>query len=137
MKFRAMSDNQRKLNLNWDLIFIYVSRWKPETWFDIEIVRKQAKKSDPMRKYYFGAVLPPFMDHLGYERDEDLLFHHLLKVTYFKRTHDVYQDKKGMWRNVPSVFSNESDLGVSIKKEFVDWVVRKAAQEGCYIEDPS
>jgi hypothetical protein len=37
---------------------------------------------------------------------------------------------------VPSVFSNESELVVSEKSKYVEWVVRKAAQEGVYIPDP-
>jgi len=137
MKFRAQKING-KININWDHINTYASRWKDDTWFDIEIVRKQAKKSDPMRKYYFAAVLPPFMKELGYEKDEEIFFHHQLKLTYFKEdpTHEIYQDERGMWRNVPSVFGNDSELDVSIKKEFVDWVVRKAAHYGVYIEDP-
>jgi len=136
MKFKALSNNHRELNLNTDLINIYVSRWKPETWFDIEITRKQAKKSDPMRRYYFAAVLPPFMKELGYEQDEQMLFHHQLKVTCFKGKLDIHQDERGMWRNVPAVFGNDSDMDVSIKKEFTDWVIRKAAHYGVYIEDP-
>ena len=79
MKFRARTNNKRQLDINWDQINIYTSRWKPDTWFDIDITRKQKKKSDPLRKYYFAAVLPPFMDSLGYEKDEDELFHFQLK----------------------------------------------------------
>ena len=132
MKLKAISDDNRKLNLNWDHINIYISRWKPETWFDIEIVRRQSKRSDPMRHYYFAAVVREFAKHLGYEVDEIELLHRQLKIVYF----GIKPDEKGIYRKVPSVFSNESDLPVSDKKKFVDWVVRKAAQEGCYIEDP-
>ena len=73
------------------------------------------------------------MKHLGYEQDEQELFHRQLKIVYF----NIKPDKKGIHRKVPSVFSNESDISISKKKEFVDWVIRKAAQEGVYIEDPS
>ncbi len=72
MRFKAQTDNNRKLDIQWDLINIYLSRWKPETWFDIDITRHQAKKSDPMRKYYFTAVVPTFAKPLGYEPDEHL-----------------------------------------------------------------
>ena len=136
MKFKAISDDNRKLNLNWDLINIYIARYKPETWFDIEITRKQAKKSDPMRRFYFAAVLPPFLKELGYEQDEGLFFHHQLKITYFKGTHNIYQDERGIWRNVPSVFGNDSDMDVSVKREFIEWTIRKAAHYGVYIDDP-
>ena len=131
MKFRFQKI-KGKANINWDHINTYISRWKDDTWFDGEIVRHQHKKSDPLRKYYFAAVLPPFMTKLGYEKDEDELFHRQLKITYYR----IKPDKKGIYRNVPSVFGDKSDIPVSDKKLFVDWVVRKAAADGVYIEDP-
>ena len=133
MKFQAKSGKNRKLIVNWEHINIYVSRYLPNTPFDVEVVRRQPKKSDPMRKYYFAAVLPEFMKHLGYEPEEEMLFHRQLKIVYFK----IKPDKKGIYRNVPSVFSNESAIPVSEKKEFVDWVVRKAGEEGVYIHEPT
>ena len=142
MIFKALSNKDRKLDLNWARINIYVGRHKPDTPFNIEITRRQAKKSDPLRKYYFAAVCKPFADHEGYEVDEvESLFHFQLKVSYFKHDphgveYNVYQDDHGIWRNVPSVFGTKSDLKVSVKKEFVDWVVRTAARAGIYIEDP-
>ena len=132
MDFNTISDDHRKLNLNWDRVNIYVSRYKPGTSFEVSITRRQPRRSDPLRKYYFSAVLPPFMNHLGYERDEEDLFHRQLKIVYF----NIKPDKKGIYRNVPSVFGNESDLPVSAKKKFVDWTIRKAAIEDIYIEDP-
>jgi len=131
MKFRAPKI-KGKLNINWDHITTYTSRWKDGTWFDIEIMRKQERRSDPTRKFYFAAVLPPFMKHLGYEPEEELLFHRQLKIVYFR----IEPDKKGIYRNVPSVFGNDSEMPVSEKREFVEWVIRKAAQEGVYIESP-
>jgi len=132
VKFRARTNEKRQLEVNWDLINTYVSKWQSGTLLDVEIVRRQSKKSDPMRKYYFAAVLPPFMNHLGYDPDEEMLFHRQLKIVYFR----IKPDEKGIHRNVPSVFSNESDIPVSEKKTYVDWVIRKAAIEGVYIEDP-
>lgn len=138
MKFRARTNEKREIEIRWDLVNKYVSKWKPGTLLSVEIVRHQKKSSDPLRKYYFAAVLPPFMKELGYENDEELFFHQQLKVTYFKDNpdHNIHQDKRGIWRNVPSVFGNDSELPVSIKKEFTDWVIRKAAQYGVYIPDP-
>jgi len=132
LKFQARTNDKREIEVRWDLVNTYLSRWKPGTYLNLEITRRQAKKSDPMRKYYFGVVIKEFMKHLGYEVDEQELFHRQLKIVYFK----VKPDPKGIYRNVPSVFSNESDLNVSVKKDFVDWVVRKAAHEGAYIPDP-
>ena len=133
MKFRAVLDDNRKLPLNWESINQYLSKWKPGTPVEVEIVRRVPRRSDPLRKYYFAAVLPPFMEHLGYEPEEELIFHRQLKIVYFK----IKPDKKGIYRKVPHVFSNDSDIPVPEKKKFVDWSIRKASQEGCYIEDPN
>jgi len=131
MKFRFQKI-KGKADINWDLINTYISRWKDGTWFDQEIIRHQHTRSDPMRKYYFSTVIKVFMNHLGYEPDEEYLFHRQLKITYFQ----IKPDEKGIYRKVPSVFSNKSDIPVSEKKKFVDWVIRKAAVDGVYIPDP-
>lgn len=131
MKFRAQKRNG-SLEINWDHLDTYASRWKDGTHFDVEIVRREKKIPDPLRKYYFAAVLPPFMAHLGYDPDEEELFHRQLKIVYFK----ISPDAKGIYRKVPSVFGNESELPISKKQEFVEWVCRKAAQDGVYIESP-
>jgi ferric iron reductase protein FhuF len=138
LKFKARTDENRELLAKWDLVAAYVSRYKPHTVFDIEIVRRQKTESSPLRKYYFACVMPPLVEKTGYEKHETLLVHHQMKVTYFKDdpNYEIYQDKRGIWRNVPSVFSKDSKIKVSIKKEFVDWAIRLAAQYGAYIEDP-
>ena len=51
-------------------------------------------------------------------------------------THNITRDKRGMYKNVPSVFGNDSDMDISVKQEFVEWVIRKAAEYGVYISDP-
>lgn len=145
MNFKLVSDDYKRVNINMDLINIYTGRYKPGTPYDLSITRRQAKKSDPMRKFYFGAVLPPLMKELGYEIHETLFFHQQLKVRHFeyhpKFLNDegkptIKQDGRGIWRNVPAVFSNESTLDVSDKKVFVDFVVKAAAHYGLYIDDP-
>ena len=133
MKSQLVSDNSRKVRINMDVVDIYTSRWKPGTPFDFEIIRRVARKSDPMRKYYFGVVIKEYMKHLGYEPHEEELFHRQLKIIYFQ----IKPDEKGIYREVPSVFSNESDIEVPKKKEFVDWVIRCAARDGAYIPDPN
>ena len=130
MKFRAIIENG-KLSVNWERVGVYLARWKDGTVLDVEITRRQRTKSDPMRKYYFGVVLPAFMAHLGYERDEQDLFHRQLKIVYFR----VKPDSKGIYRNVPTVFSDKSEIPVADKAAFIEWVVRKAAAEGVYIPD--
>ncbi len=139
MKFKLVSDDKREIRPNWEHIKIYVSRYKPHTSFDLEVVRRVAKKSDPMRKYYFAEVMPKFIKKLGYEKDETLLVHHQLKIRHFENDpkYEVEQDRRGIWRNVPSVFGNKSKMPVPDKKKFVDWVIRKAAQAGVYINDPA
>ena len=139
MKFRTRSDKDRKISINWDRINIYASRWKPNTEFEVEIKRFQQTTlaSKNQRAFYFGYVLPPFMDELGYDKEEGVLFHHQLKVTYFQ--HDpafkIKQDTRGIWRGVPSVFSLDPDMGDEKRRGFIDWVIRKAAENGVYIED--
>lgn len=132
MRFKARTDDSRRLDVNWDRVNTYLSKWKPGTVLDVEITKRQPRRSDPLRKYYFSAVVKPFMDHLGYEPDELELFHRQLKITFFQ----IKPDKKGIYRNVPHVFHNDSTIPVPDKKRFVDWVVRTAAKEGCYIADP-
>ena len=131
MKFRA-AVYDGKLDVDWGKVNTYLSRWKDGTLLDFELVCRQKTESNPLRKYYFSTVLPPFLDHLGYERDEDELLHRQLKITYFR----IKPDKKGIYRKVPSVFGKKSDIPVPVKKKFVDWVIRKAAQEGVVIDDP-
>ena len=131
MNFTILSDDKRRLPLNMEQINAYASRWKPHTSFEVSIVKRQPKVSSPMRKYYFSAVLPPFAKELGYDPDEELLLHNQLKIVFFK----CEPDERGIYRKVPSVFSNESELTVPEKVPFVDWVCRKAAQYGVYIPD--
>ena len=134
MKLKAKTNSERKLILNWDLINVYLKGFKPDTWFDIEIKRKVKKVSDPLRNYYFGGVLPSFMEELGYEPDEQDQFHLQLKARYF----NIEPDKRGILRNVPHVFNKkESKLDVSKQVEFVEWVKRLAAKYGVYIDDPN
>jgi hypothetical protein len=134
MEFKLKSNENRQLSINMEQINLYASRWKPGTWFDFKVVRKVKRKSDPMRRYYFAAVLPPFMEHLGYEPEEQMIFHRQLKIVFFQ----VKPDKKGIYREkeIPSVFGNDSKLGIDIKQKFTEWVKRKAAHEGVYIPDP-
>ena len=134
MNFRA-AKTDGKLDINWDRINTYISRWKEGTLFDVEITKRQQYKSNPLRAYYFAGVLPPIMEHAGYEKDELLDLHKFMKIRYF----NVEPDKWGIYRkkDIPSVFGNKSPIPVPKKKEFVDYVVRKAAKVGIYIPDPN
>ena len=131
MKFHVKTTKNRKVVLNMEAINAYASRWKPGTQLEVEIKRPVAKKSDSQRAFYWAVVIPQFCDELGYDPDERELFHRQLKITYF----GVKPDAKGIYRNkdIPAVFANESDKDVRQKKEFIEWVVRKAAQNGIYI----
>jgi len=133
VKFTSRTTADRKLNLNMDAINAYLSRWKPGTEVEVEIKRAQSKVSDPMRRYYWGVVLPTFMTHLGYEPEEDEVFHRQLKIVYFR----VKPDQRGIYRerDIPSVFSNGSEIDMELRSEFLSWVIRKAAENGCYIPD--
>lgn len=133
MKFKAIKSGG-KLQINWDRIEVYLSNFKDGTSFDIEIVKRQKTRSTPLRNYYFGAVLPPLMESLGYEKEETENFHRQLKIVYFQ----VKPDKHGIYRDkeIPAVFSDDSVIPVPEKQKFISWVVRKAAENGVYIEDP-
>ena len=129
MKFRAQKI-KGKIDINWKHLETYTSRWKDGAEFTIEIKREQRRKSTPQRKMYFAGILPDFAKGLGYDPDEYPLFHRQLKIVYFQ----VKPDAKGIYRNVPHVFADESDLIVPEKSKFIEWVLRKAAMEGIYIE---
>jgi hypothetical protein len=134
MKFKAIKSGG-KLQINWDRIDAYLSNFKDGTPFEVEIVRHQKTRSSPLRAYYFGAVLPPFMDALGYEKEDTDNFHRQLKIVYFQ----VKPDKRGIYKDkeIPSVFGDESTIPIDEKQKFIAWVVRKAAENGVYIEDPN
>jgi len=143
MRFRAKTNAKRQLDIRWEQINAYLAKWKPGTLLDIEIVRHQSTISDPMRKLYFAAVLPPFARHMGYDPDEYKLVHRQLKIVFYEPQGDVLakyrlppitKDKRGIYRNVPRVFAKKSKFPVKEKKRFLDWVLRKSAQEGCYID---
>lgn len=131
MKFRARKEKGR-LVYQKELVSAYLSRFKEDTVFQVEIKRPGRTRSDPLRHYYFGAVLPTLMNHLGYDKEEKLDFHTQLKMLYF----DPQPDEKG-FRRIPTVFSDKSKVEVPEKVKFVEWVKRLAAREGCYIEDPA
>lgn len=67
MKFKARTNDKRQIEINWDTVNTYLSQWKPGTVLDVEIVRHHTKVSDPMRRMYFAAILPPFAQYLGYD----------------------------------------------------------------------
>jgi hypothetical protein len=134
MKFQARTSDNCKLEVNWDRVNTYLSQWKPGTVLDIEIVKRVPRKSNPLRAYYFGAVMPPIADYAGYEKSEILDLHKFMKIRYF----NVKPDKWGVYRkkDIPSVFSDESELKVPEKKAFVDHVIRQAAKLGVYVPNP-
>lgn len=147
MKFKALSNSKRSIQqtLNWIAINAYTSKWKSDTWFDIEIKRKTAKKSDPQRAYYFGVVNKIYAHELGYEIHEYYQFHCWLKHRYFSyyfqhvkpdKTKVPYIDDKGIIRNIPDLFADDSEFDVKFKADFIDWVVRRASvEDNIYIPD--
>ena len=141
MKFDAKSSKNGSLELSvFNILQIHVKRYPPETVFEIGIKRLKKTKSDPMRRYYFGFVLPPLMEASGYDVDEKALVHHNLKGKYFECKIDP---RLNTYVGVPSVFGNESRLQIDEKWEFVEWVIRFATRPpeeggfGCKIPDPT
>ena len=119
------SNDRRQVDLPRGDIDAFVSAFDPDTWFEVIVKKYHSKRSDPLRKYYFGFVLPPWMKKIGYEPDELDLVHGQLKCRYF----NIKPDKRGIYRNVPSVFGEGSDLEVPEKHDFVEWAIRKAAHD--------
>jgi hypothetical protein len=134
MKFTSRTDADRKLALNWTAINAYLSRWRPGTEVEIEITRAERKVSNPQRRYYFSTVLPVLLEATGYDPDEALLVHKHLKILFF----NVAPDSRGIYRDkdIPSVFGNESDVPISVKTKFIDWVMRKCSEYGAYVPSP-
>ncbi len=145
MDFKLVSNDNREIFINMNIVNAYTGRYKAGTSYDVSVTRRQARKSDPMRKYYFGFVLPPLMLKVGYSVDETKEFHKQLKIRHFIHHPDfldaegkptIKQDEWGIWQNVPHVFRDESTLVISVKKIFVDGVRQIAAEEGVYTPDP-
>ena len=116
MIFKAITGPDRKLQLNWERVYLYCARWKPGTPLEISITRRKPKTSDPMRKLYFGHVLPSYGNHLGYDADEHMLLHRQLKIVW----HKCEPDNKGIYLNVPRMFANDAATDVSIKRRFLN-----------------
>ena len=134
MIWKTQSDGNRQLNINMDAINAYASRWRPATEFEVSVVRKQKTVSDPMRRYFWAVVMPCFLDAYGYDPDEDEILHERLKIIFFKVQHDehgVYRKK-----DIPSVFGNDSDQGISTKQKYIEWIRKKSAEQGVYTPDP-
>jgi len=133
MKSVLKSNQDRKLNLNMVAIEAYVARWKPHTEFRFELTRiDNTKATDPQRGYYFSAILPALLRGCGYDPEEALMVHRQLKILFFHvqpDEHGIYRDK-----DIPSVFSLKSGVGSQKRAEFMDWVIRKAAENGEYVE---
>ena len=125
MQFRAISDDNRKLNLRMDLINLHVARYKPGTPFVVSVTRRIKRASDPQRKYYYGVVLPSFLDAYWYDRDDANTVHRHLKCLFF----GIKPDGHGIVRekDIPSVFSDNPTVKIEERKGFMDWVIRKCA----------
>ena len=144
MKFKLVSDNNRKIHFNMEAINAYTGKWKPNTSFDLDIVRRVAKKSDAQRAYYFSTVLPTYAKNSGYEITEYYMFHVHLKVRFFQGYYQgkgekekmPYYDSLNVPRNVPALFADDSEFDVGMKTLFIDWVIRRAsAVDNVYIPD--
>ena len=125
MKSKLVSDNNRKVSINMAAINAYTSRWKPGTAFSFEIVRRVKRVSTPARKYYYGVVLPCFLDAYYYDRDDADTVHKHLKILFF----GIKPDSHGIVRekDIPSVFSDEPTVPPDQRNAFTEWVIRKCA----------
>jgi len=131
MKFSLTSNQNRQVSINMDSVNAYTSKWTPGTEFEVEIVRRVHHKKDPIRRFYWAVVLPALMEGVGYEPEEQEMVHHFLKATFFR----CEKDERGIPRNVPPLFRNDSDEEMETKVKFVEWVIRKAAEYGVYVPE--
>ena len=122
----------------WEVINAFLAKFKEGTLLDIEIKRRQRTNSDPMRAFYYSQILPPLLEATGYEKYEGEVVHHHLKGLFFEnhpnaewRTH---KDERGIYRNVPHVFSKKSPIPISEKKKFISFVERIGVQYGAEYE---
>ncbi len=132
MDVTLTTTEKRTLPLDMERVNAYVSKWKPYTAIEISITKRQPRKSKALQGYYFAGVLPKICEAVGYEPEDEEEVHRSLKIKYFK----IKEDGRGICQSIPHVFANESDLAVPDKVKFVEWVIRKAAEYGVYIEDP-
>lgn len=133
MKAKLKSNADRKLSINMVVIDAYIARWKPHSTFRFELTRIDDKvASDPQRGFYYAAILPALMKGCGYDPEEANTVHRQLKIIFF----NVQPDEHGIYRNkdIPSVFSLKSDIGAQKRSAFIDWVLRKAAENGEYVD---
>lgn len=134
MKFRAVTSDKRTLDATTiALINQYASRWQPGTALEVE-VKRRAKVSNPQRRFYFAGVLPALLEACGYDPEDAMQVHRQLKILFFH----VQPDERGIYRerDIPSVFSNAPTVEPSQRTKFVDWVIRKAVENGAEIDDP-
>jgi hypothetical protein len=75
------------------------------------------------------------MDAYGYDAGEDMIVHRHLKCVFFRveaDSHGIYREK-----DIPSVFSLKSDIGIDKREAFLQWVIRKSAEAGSYTPEPN
>lgn len=85
--------------------------------------------SDPLRRYYFGAVLETIQNHTGHGKDS---LHEFFKRHFL----GTVVDDHGI-EIVPSVFSEKSELSHEERVQFVDDVRLFAADKiDIFVPDP-
>lgn len=101
MRFRARVNSKKKLDTNWEIIDLYLAKFKPDTLLEIEIKKFERRNSDPMRRFYYSQILPPLLKATGYETYEGEIVHHTLKGLYFENHKEekwrTYKDERGLW----------------------------------------
>ena len=110
----------------------YLSRCKDGDVFRCSIKKPQKIGSNPLRRYYFGVMLPLFMSEIGYEPHEKDMFHEQLKMLYFQPEPDEHGFKR-----VPAVFRKKARKKTKEQVKFTEWVKRLAEEQGIYLPDPN
>lgn len=87
----------------------YLLSFRNNTDVDITVKRHEETISDPLRKYYFKVVMGILSEDTGHSKEQ---CHEAMKIKFSSEEID------GMLI-VHSVFSNESKMGITRKKEFI------------------
>ena len=107
----------------------YLNSFKEDTEVELVVRKVEDTVSDPLRKYYFKVVAKMISDETTHSVE---VIHEDMKRKYSSDVDDV-----GIMTTY-SVFSNESEIPISEKQQFIDLVKRWASDFlNLSIPDPS
>lgn len=118
--FRGTIENGKLELFNQEAYLKYLQSLKGE--IELVVRRRKRRRSSNQNSYYWGVVIPILSETFGYESEE---MHEALKLMFLK--------KEG---KLPTLRSTSS-LSTIEFMEYIDKIIRWAAQESIVIPDPS